>query len=444
MAASGTRSESASTASPRPAQAMAGAAVLTYRRRMPKLQGSTARAHRDGHHRVLVIGGGNAGLSVAGRLRRYGVEDIAVVEPREHHLYQPLFSHVAGGTARASMAVRPQEKALPKGVEWIKDSAVGIEPESSAMMLASGRRLTYDHVIVCPGIHKDWDAVPGLPSAMHSPAGASHYAFELAVKSSELLRGLRRGTAVFTQPPGPATCAGASQKPMYLACDYWRATGVLKDIRVVLVVPDATVFGIPEIDRELERKIEEYGIEVHLETELIEVDPDAQAVVLRRIGGGRADRVNYDVLNVVPPQSAPGWIKRSSLPSPDNADGFVEVDPRTLRHVRYPNVWSLGDAAATTNSKSGGALRKQTLALAQNLVAVLNGDEPSTEYDGYSVCPFTVSRSSVVFAEFDDRYRLQPTIPFWKTLYRERRLTWVFDRHILPWVYWHMILKGRA
>ena len=404
----------------------------------PKTQPKT-----DRHHRALIIGGGNAGLSVAGRLRRYGVDDIAVIEPREHHLYQPLFSHVAGGRARASQAVRPQEKAMPRGVEWIKGSVTALDPDSHTVTLESGDRLTYDHVIVCPGIQKDFDRIPGLPAAMESPYGASHYVFELVGKASALLRDLRRGTVVFVQPPGPATCAGASQKPMYLACDYWRAIGVLDDIRVVMVVPDPTVFGIPEIDRELERKIAEYGIELRTQTEVLEVDADARAVVLGRLGGGRAERLPYDVLHVVPPQSAPDWLKRSSLPAADDPLGFVEVDTRTLRHPRYPDVWSLGDAAATSNSKSGGALRKQTLALAKNLSAVLRGERPTAFYDGYSVCPFTVSRSTVVFAEFDDHHRLQPTVPFWKTLYRERRVAWLFDRHILPWAYWHLILKGR-
>ena len=105
------------------------------------------------------------------------------------------------------------------------------------------------------------------------------------------------------------------------------------------------------------------------------------------------------MLNAVPPQSAPGWLKSTGLPAPGEAGGFAEVDPETLRHARYGNVWSLGDAAATRNSKSGGALRKQTKVLAGNLLAVLDGKEPITRYDGYSVCPFTVSRSTVVFAE---------------------------------------------
>ncbi|MFC5929537.1 NAD(P)/FAD-dependent oxidoreductase [Cryobacterium melibiosiphilum] len=395
------------------------------------------------HHTVVVIGGGNAGLSVAGRLRRYGVTNVVVVEPRDQHLYQPMFSHVAGGTAPASIAVRPQSSVMPRGVGLIKDRAVDVLPDSGVVELASGNRLSFDHLVVCPGIQKDWHRVPGLADAMDTPFAASHYEFDLARKASRLLRDLRRGTVIFTQPAGAATCAGAAQKPMYLACDYWRATGRLKDIRVVLLVPDEAVFGIQMIDQELRRKILEYGIELRTKTELLEVDSTNQTVVVGRPGGGAA-RLSYDVLHVVPPQSAPDWLKHTALPAAGTREGFVEVDPETLRHVRFPNVWSLGDAAATSNSKSGGALRKQTTALAKNLTAVLAGKEPSKKYDGYSVCPFTVSRSTVVFAEFDDRYRQKPTIPFWKGLARERRLTWVFDRHILPWVYWHLILQGRA
>jgi sulfide:quinone oxidoreductase len=395
-------------------------------------------------HRVVVIGGGNAGLSVAGRLRREGVDDIVVVEPREHHLYQPLFSHVAGGTARAGQATRPQASVMPGGVEWIQDRVADVTPESNSVLLTSGRRLGYEHLVVCPGIQKDWDRVPGLAEAMASPAGASNYEFELAAKASRLLRNLRRGTVVFTQPAGPATCAGAAQKPMYLACDYWRATGVLADIRVVMVVPDPTVFGMPLIDHELNRKIAEYGIELRIRSELIEVDADNHTVVIGRVDGGERETLAYDILHAVPPQSAPDWLKATPLPTVGDPNGFVEVDPETLRHVRFPNVWSLGDAAATRNSKSGGALRKQTLVLAKNLSHVLQGKEPKATYDNYSVCPFTVSRSTVVFAEFDDGYTPQPTIPFWTNLARERRLTWVFDRHILPWVYWNLILKGRA
>ena len=197
------------------------------------------------HYEVLIIGGGNAGVSLAARLHRYGVKDVAVVEPQDHHFYQPLFSHIAGGRAKASEATRPQRSVMPRGVEWIRDGAVDIDPASNTVSLASGGQLGFGHLVVCPGLQLDWDKIPGLADAVRSPSGASHYEFTLAAKAWTLLSGLKAGTAVFTMPSGPIKCGGAAQKPMYLACDYWREQGVLQDIRVVMVQPYLTVFGVP-------------------------------------------------------------------------------------------------------------------------------------------------------------------------------------------------------
>ncbi|MEO3943165.1 FAD/NAD(P)-binding oxidoreductase [Paenarthrobacter nicotinovorans] len=407
------------------------------------------------HHDVVIIGGGNAGVSLAARLRRYGVKDIALIEPKDHHLYQPLFSHIAGGRAEVKEAIRSQSSVTPKGVAWIKDKAVDVDTTANAVLLATGRTVSYQHLVVCPGLQYQWDAVPGLAEAVHSPYGASHYEFELAPKAWSLLRSVRSGTVIFTMPSGPIKCGGASQKPMYLACDYWREQGVLDNIRVVMVQPYPTVFGVPEVDRELERIIAGYGIELRTNSELVAVDPVGRQATLRNIVTGTTEDLAYDVLNAVPPQSAPDWLAATDLPAPGRQDGlnrqdgfgrqdgFVEVDTETLRHVRFANIWSLGDAAATTNSKAGGALRKQTKVLARNLVAARRGKPPVMKYNGYSVCPFTVSRTTVVFAEFDHRYRPMPTIPRVPT-WKESRLSWWVDRIMFPKVYWHMILKGRA
>jgi sulfide:quinone oxidoreductase len=395
------------------------------------------------HHDVVVIGGGNAGISLAARLRRYGVRDIAVVEPSGRHLFQPLFSHIGGGTAEAAEAVRPQESVIPRGVAWIPDSAADVKPETNTVLLASGNRLSYGHVVVCPGLQLDWDKVPGLAEAMESPHASSNYVYELAPKTWVLLSGLKSGTVVFTMPSGPVKCGGAAQKPMYLACDYWRQQGVLSSIRVVMVVPTPTVYGVPGVDEELNRKISEYGIELRCNSEVTAVDAAARSVQIHDSATGRSESLSYDVLHAVPPQSAPDWLKATALPADGDGGGFVEVDPETLRHTRYLNVWSLGDAADTKNSKAGAALRKQTTVLAKNLKAVLRGGEPTTKYNGYSACPFTVSRSTVVFAEFDDEYRPMPSIPK-VDVAKERHSTWILERDLFPGIYWNLILKGRA
>lgn len=396
------------------------------------------------HHQVLIIGGGNAGVSLAGRLLRYRLKDIAVIEPRSRHLYQPLFSHIAGGTADALEAVHLQSAVMPKGVTWIQDKANDVSAGTNTVLLESGSAITYDHLVVCPGIQNDWTAIRGLKQAMEGPHGGSNYEFELAPKAWKLFQNLTSGTVVFTQPPGPASCDGAAQKPMYLACDHWRREGVLEDIRVVFAVSTPTIFGMDIIDEELNRKIREYGIEVRYTSELVSVDPSGRTVDLRNTVTGASETLGYDVLHAVPPQSAPDWLKTTALPARGNPSGFVEVDPVILRHPRFPSIWSLGDAASTLNSKSGAALRLQTKVLAKNLKAVIKGKKPTAKYNHYSACPFVVSRSTVVFSEFDDKYAPMPTVPKWNSLARERRLTYIVERVLLPKVYWNLILKGRA
>ncbi len=392
--------------------------------------------------RVVVIGGGNAGLSVAGRLKRSGIREVVVIEPRETHVFAPLQSHIAGGAALAEDAVRPQGQVTPRGVQWIRDAAVDIRPEAHEVVLASGSTVTYDQLVVCPGIQMNWTAVPGLAEAMRTPAGVSNYDHALAAKASPLLRDLRGGTVVFVQADDTTTCPGAAQKPMYLACAWWRAVGVLDRIRVVLVTPEATPHGIPAIDAELQRKIDEYGIEVHYGMHLLSVNPSARMVTIGR--GDVTETLSYDLLHAAPPQSAPDWLAATGLAAPASEGGWLRVNPETLQHRDHPDVWGLGDAADTASYRSGGALRRQATVLVRNLLAASRGQEPRARYDGYSVCPYTVSRRTVVFAEFDRTGRLAPSVPFWRTLFRERRLSWIADRRVLPWVYWHMILKGRA
>jgi sulfide:quinone oxidoreductase len=225
---------------------------------------------------------------------------------------------------------------------------------------------------------------------------------------------------------------------MFLASHWWRRDPQ-RNVRVVFVSPEAQAFAIPEISGELQRKLDEYGIETRYSHDLLEVRPETREVVIGR--GDVHETVSYDLLHAVAPQRPAAWIAESDL---GDAEGFVDVDERMLRHRRHANVWALGDAAAVATERSGGAIRPQAKVLVQNLVAVLAGREPRAVYDGYSVSPITVSRRTLVFAEFDREGQLAPTVPFWRSLFRERRLTFVLDRWVLPWVYWNLILRGKA
>jgi sulfide:quinone oxidoreductase len=395
------------------------------------------------HHRVLVLGGGSAGISVAARLRRSGIDDIGLVDPATTHYYQPLWTLAGGGRAPIEESARPQASVMPKGVAWVKDRAQGIDPDQRQVTTGSGAIITYDHLVVCPGIQLDWGKIPGMADVITTPHASSNYIYDLAPKTWELIRGMRSGTAVFTMPTGPIKCGGAPQKIAYLAADYWREQGVLKDIRVVLVLPTPSMFGVKVFSDELERVAARYDIEVHNNSELVEVDPDGRQAVIVDHSTDAKDSITYDMMHVVPPQSAPDWLKATPLADPENPAGYVAIDKNTLRHVHHDNVFALGDAGSSPNSKTGAAIRKQAPVVAQNVMASLDGKTLPASYDGYASCPLTTSRHTMLLAEFDYTGQPHPSFPIIDTT-KERRDMWYFKRRGLPFLYWNLMLRGRA
>lgn len=395
------------------------------------------------HHRIVIIGGGTAGISVAARLRRAGERDVAVLDPSDRHYYQPLWTLVGGGRAPLKESIRPQASVMPKGVEWIRRAAVAVDPEAREVTLDDGGTVSYDHLVVCPGIQLDWDRVPGLEAGLGKDGLSSNYLPHTAPRTWDFIRGTRSGSAVFSMPTGAIKCGGAPQKIAYLAADYWRQAGVLGRIDVHLVIPGAAIFGVPEFARVLDGVVRRYGIKVHYGSEVTEVRPDAREVAVTDLGTGGTTTLPYDVAHLVPPQSAPDWIKRSPLAGADDPAGYVEIDKHTMRHVRYPNVWALGDAGSSPNSKTGAAVRKQAPVLVENLLATVNGREPTAAYQGYSSCPLTTARNKMLLAEFDYSGRPTPSIPVIDTI-RERTDMWHLKRRGLPFLYWNLMLRGLA
>ncbi|GAA1904072.1 NAD(P)/FAD-dependent oxidoreductase [Streptantibioticus ferralitis] len=395
------------------------------------------------HSRILIIGGGTAGITVAARLHRARTTGVTVLEPSDTHYYQPLWTLVGGGCAPLGESARSEASVMPRGTRWVKGRAAEIDPAAHVVTTSDGARLGYDHLVVCPGIQLDWHKVPGMADAVRSPHASSNYLPELAPKTWQLIRGLRKGTAVFTMPSGPIKCAGAPQKIAYLAADHWRRQGVLKDIRVVLVLPTPAMFGLPAFSAELARVAARYGIEVRLNSELTQVDADSRKAVIVNNADGSSESIGYDLLHTVPPQSAPNWIASGPLADPGNPNGYVQVDKHTLRHERYPDVFALGDAGSTPNSKTGAAVRKQAPVVVANLLATMAGREPAARYDGYASCPITTARDRMLLAEFDYTMRHTPSIPLIDTT-RERRDMWYVKRYGLPLLYWRLMLRGLA
>lgn len=395
------------------------------------------------HHKIVVIGGGTAGISVAARLANSGESDVAIVEPSESHYYQPLWTLVGAGCAPQQISVRNESKLIPNGVHWIKAAATAVDPQSQTVT-TTGESIGYDYLVVCPGIQLDWYEIPGAAESLGRDGVSSNYQFELAPRTWQFIKEFSGGNAVFTMPSGPIKCAGAPQKIAYLAAHIWQKKGILDRSRVILVLPTPSIFGVPEFAKVLDQVVARYGIEVRFQSELKEIDHSSAKATIAKSENGKlySEVIPYDFMHVVPPQSAPDWIKASPLADSSNPKGYVEVDKNTLRHVRFPNVFALGDAGSTPNSKTGAAIRKQAPVVVEQLLADLHARTSPASYQGYASCPLTTARNRMLLAEFDYSGRPTPTIPF-LNLQKERYDMWLIKRYGLPFIYWNAMLKGR-
>jgi sulfide:quinone oxidoreductase len=407
--------------------------------------GKTPVEVADATHHVVIVGGGAAGIAVASSLlaRSPGL-DVAIVDPADIHYYQPGWTMVGAGVFTPETTARTMGSVLPQGVHWIKAAVAAFEPERNALVLEGCRVVKYQQLVVCPGLKLDWQAIPGLADALGRHGVTSNYRYDLAPYTWELVQQLRQGKAIFTQPPMPIKCAGAPQKAMYLSADHWRRAGVLKQVDIQFCNAGGVLFGVPDYVPALMKYVQQYGIGLNFGQTLVAVDGPARVAtfsVAQADGTKTLQQREFDLLHVVPPQTAPDFIRVSPLA---DAAGWVDIDPATLRHKRYENILALGDAGNSPNAKTAAATRKQAPVVAHNLLALRGVLRGQAQYDGYGSCPLTVARGQIVLAEFKYGGKLAPSFPSWLIDGTQpSALAWFLKERLLPPLYWQGMLKGR-
>jgi len=407
--------------------------------------GKTPSNQADVSHDIVIVGGGAAGVAVAASLlARSPLLDIAIVDPADAHYYQPGWTMVGGGIFKPSETARTMASVIPTGVNWIKAAVAAFEPESNQIVLEGCRVVKYKYLVVCPGLKLDWQGIEGLTETLGRNGVTSNYRFDLAPYTWELVQTLKTGKALFTQPPMPIKCAGAPQKAMYLSADHWTRQGVLNNIDIQFCNAGAVLFGVADYVPALMEYVKKYHIGLNFGETLVAIDgPAHKATFMKNLADGSKEKVvrDFDMIHVVPPQKAPDFVRVSPLA---DAAGWVDVDPASLRHKTFTNVFALGDATNTTNAKTAAAARKQAPVVAHNLLAAMGKLHGEAKYDGYGSCPLTVERGKIVLAEFTYGGKLAPSFPAWLIDgTKPSALAWYLKERVLPPIYWEAMLKGR-
>lgn len=390
------------------------------------------------HFNVVVVGGGTAGLSVAARLRNAeNPPSVAIIEPSKTHYYQPIWTLVGGGVFDKEISARPEEDYIPAGATWIQDKVKSFDPDNKAVQLEKGEPVTYDQLVVAAGIQINWDKVDGCVGTLGKNGVTSNYSYDTVEYTWECIRNTKSGRALFTYPNTPIKCAGAPQKIMYLAEHHFRRTGVRKNVEVKYNCAGPAIFGIAKYRAALEKIIAERDIKTAFKHNLVAVDGAKKIATFQNVDTGDHVEEKFDMIHVVPPMSAPDFIKNSPLAS---EAGWVEVDKHTTQHVRYPDVFSLGDCSSLPTSKTGAAIRKEAPVTAENLLAHRDKRPLHAKYDGYASCPLVTGYGTVILAEFD--YDGNPAETFGFDQAKERYSMYALKAYGLPPMYWNAMLQG--
>lgn len=402
-------------------------------------------------HRIVVIGGGSAGLDISHKLLRSGKfaqDEIAVVDPATWHHFQPGWTLVGGGIKTKEELRRPLNSLIDPKFKFYNDSVAGFAPEDNSITLGNGDKVSYEQLVVAPGISVNYGSVKGLPEALADPKSlvSSIYSYDTCDKTFETIQKLQKGTAIFTQPAGPIKCAGAPQKILWLALDHWKRAGLYdpanpsgSPIQISFATGMPVMFGVAKYNATLEQLRKERGVEGLFQHDLVSIDGDKATFALP--DGKASVTKRFDLLHVVPKMGPHAFVKGSALA---NEAGYVDVDDGTTRHKKYPNVWSAGDASSLPTSKTAAAITAQTPVLVRNLLGSLEGKTPDAIYDGYASCPLITEYGKVLLAEFKYGGEPKETFSDWFGIDQAvpRKSFYYMKKHFFPWVYYQHMVKG--
>jgi len=438
--------------------------------------------------KILIVGGGMSGVATASRLNREldGAE-ITILEANPKSVsYQPGYTLVGSGIWTKDDVSYNTSDFMPDGVTWVKESAVEFNPDANSVKTNTGKEFKYDYLVVAAGLALDFGSLKGLESigdvlsndeitnkkaqsiigkngltSVYFINGAvdtwTHMQeFVAAAKSGKKVKG------VFVEPATPFKCGGAQKKVLDLTVSRLREASAFENAELTFITNGKKLFGVPAYSATLDEVFKKNNVKILFEHKFIGVDPVKKVILAQKHWEEKGAwdplleehemvektldiEVPYDFSHIIPPQKAPKVIADSPIGS---GKGWIPVKKGTLQHVKFPNVFALGDVIAVPLGKTGGSARKQYDVLCKNLVATIENKPMEGKYDGYTVCPLITEIGEIMLAEFkwdpkDDAKSVEaPSFPLDPA--KPRWIYWAMKVYLLKPMTMYGMLSGRA
>jgi sulfide:quinone oxidoreductase len=392
--------------------------------------------------RLVILGAGTAGTMVANKLRRkLEAKDwaITIVDRDDLHLYQPGLLLLPFGVYEPRELVRPRHPILPDGVDFVVADLDRVDAESNRVLLADGRSLDYDYLVIATGTTPRPDQTPGMADGEWRKSIFDFYTLAGATALRDKLAGWPGGRLVIHVTEMPIKCPVAPLEFAFLADAFFEERHQRDQVDITYVTPLEGAFTKPVASKHLGGMLTERRIALEGDFVIDRVDPDRKTLV------SMDDReVPFDLLVTVPLNMGADFIARSGLGDELN---YVPVDKTTLLSKSFDNIFALGDASDIPASKAGSVAHFAVEIFTENFVEHIIGRPMTHAFDGHANCFVESGHGKGLLIDFNyeteplrGKYPLPGVGPF--TLLEESRANHL-GKLGFRWAYWHLLLKGR-
>ena len=392
--------------------------------------------------KLLILGAGTGGTIMATRMRDDLPKeewDITIVDQFKTHYYQPGFLFIPFGYYKASDVVKPKNNFIPVGVNMIFAVIDKIIGDENKVILADGKVLKYDILIIATGTKISPEETPGLQGKLWRQSIFDFYTIEGAVALSKFFKTWEGGDLVINIAEMPIKCPVAPLEFSFYADAFFLDRGIRDKVNITYVTPLDGAFTKPRASMMLGNLLEDKNIRLIPDFTLAEVDNENKKII--DYGG---QEIPFDCLVSIPVHSGDPMIDRSGL---GDDLGFVPADKHSLQSTKFENIFVIGDAGNFPTSKAGSVVHFMSEILHENLTCYIENRPFTASFDGHSNCYIETGHGKGALIDFNyDTEPLPGSFPFPGLgpfgLLKETRMNH-YGKLLFRWIYWHILLKGK-
>ena len=390
--------------------------------------------------RILILGSGAGGTIVANMLRKELLEsewEITIIDRQEQHHYQAGYLFIPFGVYSEHDVIKPKKEFIPKGVNFVLDNVVKINPDERQVETETGGQYNYDWLVIATGC----DIAPVEIDGMMDGWGTDIFDFYTLDGSLELYKRLKyfdSGKVVLNIAEFPYKCPIAPLEFVFMADWFFTVNGVRDKVEIEFVTPLDNVFTKPVATKILAQFVAKKNIKVTPYFDLTQVNANEKT-----IESGKGEKVGYDLLVAIPPNVGDKALIDSGV---SDAVGFVPTDNHTLKSEKLDRVFVIGDTTNVPTSKAGSVAHYQAYTVVENLIREIDGHAAKPTFDGHATCFLASGFEKAILLDFN--YDVEPLpgkFPFpgmgpFSLLQESLNNHW--GKMMFRWVYWNLMMKG--